>query len=83
MRKVMMRDARKGFKETVELAQKGERTAIYRHKKAMAVMVSVEDYRLLRALEDRVDAEDARKALAEAEALGTIPWDQVKAELES
>jgi hypothetical protein len=32
--------------------------------------------------EDRVDAEDARKALAEIEARGTIPWDVVKAELE-
>ena len=41
-------------------------------------------YGHIRALEeeiqDRADAEDARAALAEAERVGTIPWEEIKRE---
>jgi hypothetical protein len=36
---------------------------------------------LLEALEDRIDLEKTRAALEEAKAKGTVPWEQVKAEL--
>ncbi|MGH7321873.1 MAG: hypothetical protein ACRELA_19915 [Candidatus Rokuibacteriota bacterium] len=40
----------------------------------------VEDLALIRELEDRIDLEDARRALAEANGK-FIPWDAVKREL--
>ena len=48
--------------------------------KDVAVLISVEDAALLEELEDRIDVEDARKALAEGE---FIPWDEAKKELEA
>jgi hypothetical protein len=41
----------------------------------------MEDLRFLEDLEDRVDLEDARTALAESEKEGTIPWEKVKKDL--
>jgi hypothetical protein len=38
----------------------------------------VEDVALLEALEDRLDLDDARAALAEAQEKGTIPWEKIK-----
>jgi prevent-host-death family protein len=58
-----------------------ERVTITRHGKALVALVPLEDARLLEELEDRIDLETARAALAEAKAQGTVPWDQVKAEL--
>ena len=46
----------------------------------MAALVPVEDLTLIRELEDRIDLEDARKALAEAKGK-LIPWETVKREL--
>jgi hypothetical protein len=37
--------------------------------------------KLREELEDRIDLEDARKALADAKRNGTIPWEQIRAEL--
>lgn len=47
----------------------------------MDALVPVEDLALLEALEDRVDLDDARAALAEARGKGTIPWEELKADL--
>jgi len=44
-----------------------------------AVLIPVEDLRLLEELEDRIDLEDALEALREP---GSIPWEQVKKELD-
>jgi PHD/YefM family antitoxin component YafN of YafNO toxin-antitoxin module len=51
--------------------------------KGVAALVSVEDLAALEAMEDRIDAEAAEKALAEMEAKGEkpIPWETVKARL--
>lgn len=78
MVKITMRNARRDLAQTAKQAGEGERVVIYRHKKPVAVMVSVEDYRLLRAIEDQADLKDALEALKEP---GSIPWEQVKAEL--
>lgn len=78
IRKISMGAARKDLAKTVGLATGGDRVAITRHKKVAAVMVSVEDYRFLRSLEDRADLKAARKAAQEP---GSVPWERVKAEL--
>lgn len=60
------------------VAYKGERIVIERHGKDVAALVPTEDLRVLESLEDRIDLEDARKALKEK---GAIPWEKVKADL--
>jgi prevent-host-death family protein len=49
-----------------------ERVAITRYGKEVAAMVPIADARLLERLEDLLDAEDALKAMDEAERDGTI-----------
>lgn len=73
--------ARQDFSAVVEAVGKGERVLLSRHGKAVAVVVSVEDLALLKAIEDRGDARAARAALDDAEKNGTVPWEQVKADL--
>ena len=51
------------------------------HGKELAALVPMEDLMLLEELEDRLDLEDARAALAEAEEKGTVPWEKVKKDL--
>jgi prevent-host-death family protein len=58
---------------------KGERVVLHRRGKDVAAVVSVEDLELLELLEDRIDLERARAALAESDE--RIPWEQVKAKL--
>ena len=70
--------ARQDFTETLNLAQKGERVILHRKKKDVAAIVSMEDLALLEALEDRMELEAVREALKEP---GSIPWEQVKADL--
>lgn len=45
--------------------------------KPVAVLVPVEDEGLIEAIEDQIDAREARKAMRER----SIPWEQVKKEL--
>jgi PHD/YefM family antitoxin component YafN of YafNO toxin-antitoxin module len=70
--------ARQDFKETLKLAGDGERVILHRNQKDVAALVSMEDLSLLEALEDRMDIEAIREALKEP---GSIPWEQVKANL--
>jgi prevent-host-death family protein len=60
------------------VAYAGERIAIKRHGKRVAVLVPVSDLELLEAIEDRVDVVLATKALKEK---GRIPWARAKKEL--
>jgi prevent-host-death family protein len=60
------------------VAYAGERIAIKRHGKRIAVLVPVDDLELLEAMEDRVDLALAKKALKEK---GRIPWERAKKEL--
>ncbi len=59
----------------------GERVAVTRHGKPVAVVVPLEDLEVLEAMEDALDLKEAKKALAEARKRGTVPWEQVKKEL--
>lgn len=63
------------------VAYRGERVVIERRGKSVAVMVPIADLELLERLEDRIDLDVARAALAEVETEGAEPWEKVKAEL--
>jgi hypothetical protein len=60
------------------VAYAGERIAIKRHGKRIAVLVPLEDLAVLEAIEDRIDVTLAKKALKEK---GRIPWAQLKQDL--
>ena len=63
------------------VAYKGERVLLRRRGKNVAAVVSLEDFSFLEELEDRIDLEEARAALAEVKKKGTIPWEKIKADL--
>ena len=58
-----------------------ERIVLTRRGKEVAAVVPIEDMKLLEELEDRIDLEEARAALAEAKSKGTIPWEKLRADL--
>jgi prevent-host-death family protein len=65
------------------VAYKGERIVLERRGKEVAALVSLDDLALLNALEDRIDLEAARAALAEMKTKGRkpIPWETAKRQL--
>jgi len=78
--------AREEFPEIVNRAAYGkERTIVSRRGKDLAAVIPIEDLRLLERLGreelDRIDIEDARAALAEADEKGTISEEQVRKRL--
>ena len=88
MTRIEATEARKAFSKTLRDASHGERVVMMKRGKLAAAIVSISDLRLLHALDRRQDASDAaavREAKAEAEAeiaeQGTIPWEEIKAEL--
>ena len=52
---------------------------MHRRKKPVAAVVPIEDLQLLERIEDRLDLEDALKAMKEPGP--RIPWEQIKKEL--
>ena len=75
-------EARERFSEVVNRAAFGqERIVLTRRGKALAAVVPIEDLKWMEELEDQMDIEAARKSLAEAREKGTIPWEDIKAEL--
>jgi prevent-host-death family protein len=70
---------------TLDRVERGERVVVRRGRKPVAALIPMEDLKLLERLieeeEDRLDIQAAQEALAEAEKVGTIPWEKVKAEL--
>ena len=71
--------AREEFSDTLNrVAYGGERIVLHRRGKDLAALVSVEDLKLLRELEDRLDLDAARRAMKEK---GTVSWEDVKSEL--
>ncbi len=77
-------EARDQFSDVINRAAYGkERIALTRRGKALVAVAPIEDVELLRELEDYYDAKAAAEALEEVRIHGTIPWEQVKAELGS
>ena len=58
-----------------------ERIILERRGKNVAALISIEDLELLELLEDKLDVEAARKALAEAKGKKLIPWKDIKKRL--
>ena len=74
--------ARDGLSDTLNRVSYGkERIVIKRHGKKLAALVPMEDLMFLEEVEDRLDLEEVRAALAQAEAEGTVPWEKVKKDL--
>jgi prevent-host-death family protein len=74
--------AREQFAELVNRVAYGhERVRIVRRGRGLAAIVPIEDLALIEALEDELDLEAVREALADPTNQTPIPWDQVKAEL--
>jgi prevent-host-death family protein len=75
-------DARAQFSEIINRAAFGkERVTLTRRGKEIVAVVPIEDVKLLEALEDKIDLEEARAALAEAKKKGTVSWEKIKNEL--
>jgi prevent-host-death family protein len=78
--------AREEFPEVINRAAYGkERTIVSRRGKDLAAVIPIEDLYLLERLAqeemDRIDLEDARAALKEAEEKGSIPLRDLMREL--
>jgi len=75
-------DARAQFSEIINRAAFGkERVILTRRGKEIVAVVPIEDVKLLEALEDRIDLEEARSALLEAKKKGTVSWQKIKKDL--
>ncbi len=74
--------ARNAFSDVVNrVAYGADRVVIERRGKPVAAVIPMEDLRLLELLEDHLDIEAARKALADPKNRVRIPWEKVKAGL--
>ena len=83
MAQLNVMEARKAFSETVNRVAFGrERIVLERRGKRVAALVPVEDLelyeRLLEEYEDRVDIEEADKALAASENQEPVSWEDAK-----
>jgi prevent-host-death family protein len=75
-------DARKQISDIINRAAFGkERMILTRRGKELVAVVPIEDVKLLEALEDRMDLEEARTALAESKKKGTVAWKKIKKDL--
>ena len=80
MARIAASEAREKFATILnEVAFGGERVLLHRHGKDVAAVVPIEDLELLEALEDKMDLETARRALAEKGS--RVKWEQLKKEL--
>jgi hypothetical protein len=52
-----------------------------RKGKRFIAIASVEDLEIPEQLEDRIDLDDARKALADVRGQGTVSWESIKRKL--
>jgi len=86
MTRLNVSKAREEFPDVVNRAAYGkERTIVSRRGKDLAAVIPMEDLQLLERLAqeemDRIDLEEARAALAEAEEKGTISLEEAKQRL--
>jgi prevent-host-death family protein len=82
MTRINASEVREDFAEVLNrVAYRGERIVVHRRGKDVVALVPVDDVALLQALEDRIDLDEARKALSEAKAKGTVRWEALKTEL--
>ena len=74
--------ARERFSEVVSRVAYGkDRVILTRRNKPLAAVVPLEDIELLEKLEERADLKALKRARAEVELRGTVPWKRLKKEL--
>ena len=83
MNDVSVTDARSRLADVIDDARAShEPVFLTRRDRRVAAVIGAEDLeRLTQAAEDLADIEAARAARAEVAEHGTIPWDEVKADL--
>lgn len=80
MQKMAASKVRDDFAETINrVAYSGERVVLDRHGKAVAAIVPIDDLTFLEEMEDRLDVEAAKKALAESDE--RISYEEVRRQL--
>lgn len=80
MAKIKVSSAREEFSDMLNrVSYAGERVVLHRRGKDVAALISMEDYDLLRRIEDLIDNESADAALKERGK--SIPWKKIKSEL--
>jgi prevent-host-death family protein len=81
-KRISIAEAKNNFGDLMNRAAYGkERLILTRRGKKLAALVPVEDLEVLEAIEDKIDLEEARKALAESAQESTVAWEDVKKEL--
>ncbi len=81
MTRLAAHKACENFSDTLDrVVAKGERILLHRRGKNVAALVPVEDLALLEELEDRLDAEEAKRRLANPNEV-PISYEQVRKEL--
>lgn len=79
---VTTRELRERLSEIVgRCAYGGDRFVVKRHGKPLAAIVPIEDMYVTQYVEDRLDAEEYKRAFAAGELEETRPWSEIKAEL--
>ena len=74
--------AREQFADLVNRVAYGhERVRIVRRGRGLVAVVPIEDLALIEALEDELDLDAVRAALADPSNEMPVPWEQVRAEL--
>jgi prevent-host-death family protein len=72
--------ARDDFAEMINrVAYRGERVVLDRHGKPIAAIIPIDDLAFLEELENRMDVEAAKRALAESDE--RIPYEKLRQEL--
>lgn len=80
--RIAISDVRETLSSTLDRVEVGsERIIVNRRGKDIAALVPVADLKLLQAIEDRMDIEDARAALAETRKKGSASWKSLKSQL--
>jgi prevent-host-death family protein len=76
-------EARGRFAEVINRVAFGkDRVLLTRRNRPLAAVVPLEDVELLEELEERADLQASRRAREEVRRRGTIPWKQLKKQLD-
>ena len=82
MSNIPLSKAREQLPEIINQVAYGSKHIIFtRRGKKMAAVITIEELEFLEALEDRIDIEDAVKALKDIKKNGSVAWDKVKSNL--
>jgi prevent-host-death family protein len=65
-----------------EVAFGHKRIILTRKGKRLIALVPLEDLEALEAIEERIDLDDARKALADVKKKGSVSWNEIKRKLD-